>query len=294
MQSTHLPRSFASGPVWVHRACIRFPVARQFGWALLLCAATAAAWPAQGQTVDLAPVADAAIYEPDDDCSSPTVDLAANGRGDGLFVGRTGAPAGLLLRRSLLRFDVASALPAGATIESATLSLTVDKVPDEPGGFTTRLQALDVSWNEGPTESPPPGGAGDPAATGDVTWCDREVGTAQWTTAGGDFGVEVDGSVLMTGLGSYVFPSSPAMVATVQSWLDDPANNHGWVVRGGESFVRSAKRLVSREAGSGGPILTLTYSVAPTSPLDVPVGRTAGLLLILALAWCGARWLRVN
>lgn len=247
------------------------------------------------QTVDLSPVADAAIYEPNDECSNPSVDAAANGAGDYLFVGRTAGGGGNSLRRSLLRFDVASAIPAGAAVESVSLSLTVDKVPPTVGGFTTQLRSVQADWNEGPTDAGIPGGEGDTSVNGDVTWCDREVGSAEWSSPGGDYGPEVVGSVLMTDVGPYEVPSSPSMVAAVQAWLDQPSTNYGWLLRGGEGFgsVPSAKRLASREAISGGPMLTVTYSVPQTSPLQIPMGGgLAALFLAAALAWAGVRWLR--
>ena len=267
--------------------------------AVLLLLGAWASSPAvvQGQTVDLQPVADATIYEPTQECSNPSVSLNANGGGPGLFIGRTGPIAGNLVRRSLIRFDVAAAIPAGATIESAALSLTVDR-SNNSAGFTTELRALEASWNEGPTVVPSPGGGGDPSMTGDVTWCDRELGSAEWSNDGGDFGTAVVGSVLMNGVGTYVIPSSPDMVAAVQSWLDDPMANDGWMVRGDEGFssggIYSARRLASREADEDQPVLTVTYSAPEIPPTEVPIGRTGALLLAVALALCAARWLRTG
>lgn len=252
--------------------------------------------PAHAQTVDLAPVADATMYEPFEDCSNPSVELNANGGGDGLFIGRTGPRAGSRRRRAVVRFDVAAAIPAGATVESATLSLTVDRTPNS-SGFTTELRSLQASWNEGPSVAPALGGEGVEAVAGDVTWCDRELGTAEWGAGGGDIGAAIVGSLVVGDLGTYVFPSSPDMVAAVQAWLDDPGTNYGWLVRGGEGFSNdnfSARRLASREADQDGPVLTVTYSGPQTSPLEVPLSGTAMSLLVAVLAWCGVRWLRAS
>ena len=57
------------------------------------------------------------------------------------------------------------------------------------------------------------------------------------------------------------------MVADVQDWLDNPANNFGWIVIGDESSSRTAKRFDSRENPTEGnrPQLTVNYTEATTS-----------------------------
>ena len=46
------------------------------------------------------------------------------------------------------------------------------------------------------------------------------------------------------------------MRADVQSWLDDPASNFGWLVLGDESEIPTAKRFDTRESASP-PVLTI-------------------------------------
>src|SRR5262249_4542832 len=70
---------------------------------------------AQRADVSIPASADATLYE------DPTGSLS-NGAGTGLFVGLTAAGQ---KRRALLQFDVASAVPPGATIVFAQLQLTI-------------------------------------------------------------------------------------------------------------------------------------------------------------------------
>ena len=46
------------------------------------------------------------------------------------------------------------------------------------------------------------------------------------------------------------------MVADVQSWLDNPASNFGWLVLGDETAIATAKRFDTRESASP-PVLTI-------------------------------------
>jgi len=78
---------------------------------------------------------------------------------------------------------------------------------------------------------------------------------------GGDFSSTVSASQSVGAIGEYAW-SSAQMVADVQSWLDNPANNFGWLVLGDESESATAKRFDTRESTSP-PVLSIEYSVAP-------------------------------
>lgn len=54
------------------------------------------------------------------------------------------------------------------------------------------------------------------------------------------------------------------MVSDVQDWLDNPANNFGWLIKGQESVGQTAKRFDSREnpTAANRPLLTIYYSPA--------------------------------
>ena len=95
-----------------------------------------------------------------------------------LDAGRDGAGG---IRRGLLRFDLSS-IPAGSTVTSATLQLSVVKVPGSgPVNSTFDLFRLLASWRQGNKG----GNNGAPATTGEPTWNARMLGTANWTVARG-------------------------------------------------------------------------------------------------------------
>ena len=107
------------------------------------------------------------------------------------------------------------------------------------------------------------GGEGDgaPATTNDATWRHRFFDTIFWTTEGGDFSATVSASQSVGVVGMYTWSSSQ-MVTDVQSWLDDPATNFGWLVLGDESEIATAKRFDTRESASP-PVLTIQYRPRP-------------------------------
>lgn len=200
-----------------------------------------------------------------------------------VFVGRIGpqGPAAKL-RRGLMRFDVASAVPAGATITSVRLD--VQCVMTVSGNHTLTLRRLLEDWGEG--ESFSPGGSGSPATPGDATWLHGFWPDVLWSTPGGTFAAEISASTIVGGTGSYAWTSTPLMVADVQGWLDAPENNFGWILRGNEGVSQSVKALGSRENHVPGqqPTLTIEFEPQslPTPDLDgdgVVGGSDLGLML---------------
>ena len=84
------------------------------------------------------------------------------------------------------------------------------------------------------------------------------------------------------------------MVADVQSWLDNPANNFGWLVKGDESTSTTAKRFDSRQS-TVPPVLTIEYTQATPTPTPTPgpitltaFGRKVGGINTVRLDWSGA------
>lgn len=186
----------------------------------------------------------------------------ANGKGNFLFIGKN---AGGNVRRSLLQFDIAGNIPAGSTITSVEMGITVANA--QGTGNVARLLPLTRAWSEGPTASNP-GGAGAAATTSDSTWTHFNFTTDLWATAGGDF----DNSVLtdttsISGAGTYTWSSSARLVSTVQAWLDSPANNHGWLVQGDEvSAGATAKQVNSGDNPANKPQLTISYLLPSYNP----------------------------
>ena len=196
----------------------------------------------------------------------------SNGAGSGFFAGANSAGS---VRRGVLAFDIAAAIPAGSVITAATLTLhnggaQATNVPIE-------LHRLLANWGEGTSNSGASGGSGAPSTPGDATWIHTFYPSSFWATPGGDFAAASSASQSVGGAGSYSW-SSATMAADIQSWLASPAANFGWIVMGGESILSSAKRFDSRESTtvSFRPVLEVTYTVP--SP-GVASCLVAGLIL---------------
>lgn len=212
---------------------------------------------ATAETLTLGAAADATLYQ-------DSTGALADGAGDNLFVGVTGANAGNARRRALLRFDLA-ALPAGARIDAVSLSVTVNMQPFGAPATTAALRRLRGGWSEGSSNAGSVGGAGANAADGDSTWLHRRFDDRFWLTPGGDFAAAASATARFDVLANdgpvtATFASTPALVADVQSWVDAPGENFGWIMLGDESGQRNARRLHSRERGDGGPRLTVEFS----------------------------------
>ena len=65
------------------------------------------------------------------------------------------------------------------------------------------------------------------------------------------------------------------MVADVQLWLDTPATNFGWLLRGNEITSQSVKRFDTREHVDplARPSLTIEYTPPGTPALETSWGR---------------------
>ena len=180
---------------------------------------------------------DTALYE------SATGTLA-NGGGTILFAGLTGQPA---IRRVLLHFDVASAIPAGARVLSARLEVTV--ISSTLPNPVATAHRLTQSWSEGTTVAGGGQGSGGTAQAGDATWLHTDYPNAFWNTPGGDFAAQPSFSMPLA-IGSSVSSPLPGLIDDVQDWLDNPGNNFGWLVKGDETVPGGAVRMHSRESAN--------------------------------------------
>lgn len=206
----------------------------------------------------------------------------SNGAGEFLYVGKTGFSANFRLRRGLVAFDVAGAVPSGATITSATLSMTLANPFAQPAA-TVAVHKATADWGEGSSDSGNPGGAGAASTSGDATWVHRFFNTSNWTTLGGDFVAGASASQSVSANGVYSWASNPTLVADVQGWLDNPASNFGWVVRGNETTNSSAVRFSSRNNLIAGnrPVLTVEYTPPPAPTVSVMGMAVLGIALLL-------------
>ncbi|MFK7960316.1 MAG: DNRLRE domain-containing protein [Phycisphaerales bacterium] len=229
---------------------------RAFPWIVCSFAATASA-AGPPEEVVLGPSRDATLVE------SPE-GLLANGAGSHCFAGATGQPAAIRDRRGMLHFDL-STIPAGATIQSATLSLNCSRVAS-PASRTVAIHRLSRSWTEGPSMPIGGEGVGAPAQDGDCTWTMASLNGEAWTTPGGDFAAATSAATAVGNVGSYTW-SGPGLVKDVAAWVADDTTNHGWIMVGDESDDATAKRFDTREIGVASlrPRLRVSYVLPPPS-----------------------------
>ena len=221
--------------------------------------------PAPAGSVTLEPAQDNTLYGPDGTVSG--------GQALCLFAGRT---SGTALRRTLLTFDVAASVPAGAVIDSATLTLHVSMSP--PGNTNPQTVALHrvlAEWGESTSGAGVCAGGG-AAATGDATWTHRFFSTDLWATVGGDFAVAPSASLVVpwTNDGFATWGSTISMVGDVQDWLDNPTGNFGWILVGNEAATQSVRRFDSRESADPAlrPELVVTFTPKAAGSAAVPNG----------------------
>lgn len=187
--------------------------------------------------------------------------LLSNGVGEHLFAGRTGTGA---IRRGILAFDIAQSIPAGSHVTGVTLTLHLSREPATGGPEVIELHALTADWGEGTSHAAGMEGGGGAATTGDATWIHTFSATDFWNTPGGDFSPTVSASQTVDAIGFYSWTGA-GLVTDVQSWLDHPQNNFGWVLVGDESAPQTAKRFDSRENTDTSlrPVLSVQYTTAP-------------------------------
>ncbi|MCY3003370.1 MAG: DNRLRE domain-containing protein [Planctomycetota bacterium] len=213
---------------------------------LLACALR----PAHADVATCQATKDATIY-------NDTVGNRADGKSWNLYAGQAGTNTTWPTRRALVAFDL-SAIPAGATVTNVQVKLFMSKTVVGAKDFA--LHRLTKSWNEGPSVGL--SGNGTAAQTGDSTWLHTNYATQFWTNPGGDFVTPASATL---SIGStyqyYVWGSNAALVADVQGWVNNPANNFGWILRGPEGGPKSAKQFESRESlPNYRPVLVVTYT----------------------------------
>ena len=251
--------------------------------AKLTCAlaALASIAAARGETATLGAARDTTLFE--------SGEALSNGAGSYLFAGSTGQ-AGGPATRGLLFFDVAGAVPSGATITSVRLTLHMSRTSPAAGQVQIALRRVTRAWGEAGSNSDGLGGGGGgggvgaPADVGDATWRYNFFDSSQWASLGGDFATAVSASANVNDIGPYTWGSTSAMVSDTQAWLNNPASNFGWILIGDESVAATAKRFGTREGiAAERPVLVLEYDSPITDcngngvadALDVANGTSA-------------------
>ena len=218
--------------------------------------ALAAGGPASADTVSLRAVADATLIQPSDG------NQYALGAAYNIYCGRVGVNGAGTFRRALVRFDLSS-IPPGSHILSVSFKAYMSQT--SAGTQDCRLHRMLESWGEGASFAF--GGGGTAPEANDATWAYRFWPSSSWTVPGGVFAPSASATKAIGAAGSYIWASTTGLVADVQSWVDAPAANFGWVIVGNEAALETAKRFESRESGDPlrHPTVTITYS-PPTAP----------------------------
>ncbi len=193
----------------------------------------------------------------------------SNGAGEYFFAGRT-KQATNSIRRGLIAFDIAGHMPPGSIIVSATLRLDLSQTT--PGPQPVELHRLTANWGEGTSNATTMGGGmGAPATPGDATWIHRFYASTFWKTPGGDFVVTASAATTVGSLGFYTWGTTTNMVADVQTWLDAPAANFGWLLLGSETTTTTAKRFNTKENSDPTTRPALIVEFVPPYAIYLPI-----------------------
>ncbi|MGI9014177.1 MAG: DNRLRE domain-containing protein [Phycisphaerales bacterium] len=194
----------------------------------------------------------------------------SNGAGEHLFVGRAGGGED---RRGLVRFDVAGAVPSGATVTAVTLTLNLSRT--QTGPQSVQLHRLNSAWGEGTSDATGNEGGGAPAEPGDATWLHTFHADTFWNSPGGDFESTFSHAITVNTLGRYVWDNSAAMIADVQLWLDDDGLNFGWLLLNPSGVPGTAQRFDTRENADQSlrPFLRVEFT-------PIPAPATAAILVV--------------
>jgi hypothetical protein len=187
---------------------------------------------------------------------------ASNGAGPFIFSGHTKQRV-FGSRRAVIAFDIAGAVPTGATILKVTLRMVVDN--SQTGRADMRLHRLISDWGEGASFWT--GGRGAPSTPGDATWIHAFFDSAFWSSPGGDYDPLPSAQASAGFVGKVTWGPTQEMRDDVQGWLDEPGAQFGWIIIGDERRLQTSKAFVSREHAdtSRRPVLTVEFE-APCMP----------------------------
>lgn len=156
-------------------------------------------------------------------------------------------------RRTLLKFDTETKVPAKATIQSATLTLTV-----KGGNSETRTLSAHRIINSFDQDY--------------ATWKLRKNGYG-WSTAGGDLGAKYDDASVSGTVGSKV---TFDVTQLVQQMVNEPSGNSRWtriaLVDKGPSTYLSYREFHNSESSSvsSRPVLKVVYGGPAATPPQPP------------------------
>lgn len=200
--------------------------------------------------------ADSVVLTPSRDTTLYQDAVKSNGAGQHMFAGTNN---GAHTRRALVMFDVAGSVPAGSTINSVTLTLSMTR--SVAGSVPVSLHAVTEAWGEAGSVATGEGGGGAAAQTNDATWAHRLAPSTPWSSAGGSYNTTASATTTIPQTHAAYSWSSPAMTADVQAWLNSPASNYGWILVG-STATRTTKRFATRQDANAAlrPKLTVNFT----------------------------------
>ena len=204
-------------------------------WPIVACICFASVNISDATIITLNPEADSAMRD-----NAPDSNFGSN---SSLPIGV--AKNGGVHNRGLLRFDL-TGIPANASINSVTLSITVTTDPTSPANFD--LKRVLQNWDES-----------------QVTWNNR-LDSTPWGIGGGLSGTDffaVASATTQLSAGVKTFDSG-GLISDVGAWVSDPTSNHGWILMANnEATAGTGKQFASREDPDNTPVLTVDYDVPP-------------------------------
>jgi hypothetical protein len=214
--------------------------------------------PAGGEEVAIPASRDTSLYHP--------FENFANGGGAYFFAGRTDFG---FFQRAIIGFNIAAHVPAGATIQSAVLTLHLSRT--RASFQPVSLHRVTRDWGEGIADASGNEGGGGFAQIGDATWNFAFFNTVPWDTEGGDFIQQASATTSVGDNNAYItWGPTDTFTADIQRWLDLPEENFGWLLKGNESVTVTTKRFDSRQNSnpSRRPTLMVTYTIDVAIPGD--------------------------
>lgn len=191
--------------------------------------------------------------------------------------------------RALLRFDVNGNVPFGSHITNANLSMNCASVTGTQSAITLSLYRMLDDWGEGTSAATLIPSLGVAATTNDATWINNLYpSTNSWTTAGGAYFPLSSASTIVAGPALYAW-SNTKMINDLQTWLNDPSTNKGWVLRTNETGANQEKLFNSKDDVSNKPTLAITYTnniVATTMSASNLPANTYTVVVTDALYGC--------